>query len=97
MKTYYVYELINLLGTVEYVGESHKPKYRFRQHIKKKPFGKDGKKHSGLGKFYGRQDIIMNIVKEFSDRKDAWEFQCELQKVYGLLTDRQKLSFNASK
>lgn len=79
---YYVYELINLLGTIEYVGESKNPHQRFNSHTKVRP----GK---AMGKFYGRQDLILNIVKEFTNRKDAYAYQCELQSQYGLVTDRQ--------
>ena len=36
-KKHYVYELYNLLGIVEYVGETVNPKLRFDKHIKTKP------------------------------------------------------------
>ena len=45
---YYIYEIVNLLGTVEYVGETNNPKLRFINH----------KCKNGL--FYKRQDILMN-------------------------------------
>ena len=80
---HYVYELINLLGTVEYVGETRNPKDRMRMHTKVKP-------GPGCGKFYGRQDIIMNIVAEFGTRREAWKYQCKLQKGYGMETDAEK-------
>jgi predicted GIY-YIG superfamily endonuclease len=82
MIKHYVYELINLLGTIEYVGESKNPYQRFNSHTKVKP----GK---AMGKFYGRQDLTLNIVKEFNNRKDAYQYQCELQSKYGLITDRE--------
>jgi hypothetical protein len=83
----YVYELYNLLGTVEYVGETINPKERFRYHTKLKP-----KIGSGWGKFYGRLDIQMNVVKDFNNKKDAYEYQCQLQKYYGLITDSELVS-----
>ena len=87
MKKYSVYELINLMGSVEYVGETTRPEARFAEHIKYK-----SDKCSGKGKFYGRSDITMNIAAEFDNRKDAWNFQCELQSDYGIKTDAQKNS-----
>lgn len=77
----YVYELVNLMGTVEYVGETKNPELRFKQHTKWKPL------KPGLGKFYGRTDIIMNVVKEFNNRKEAYDYQCKLQEEYNLLSD----------
>jgi len=74
----FVYELINLMGTIEYVGETKRPKERFIEHTKKLQ-----------GKFYNRLDLTMNIVAEFDNKKDAYNKQCELQKQYGLLTDEE--------
>jgi predicted GIY-YIG superfamily endonuclease len=79
--SYFVYELINLLGTVEYVGETRDPKRRFRQHVGSKP-------GIGTGKFYKRQDLFMNIVSEYATKKEAFDKQCELQTSYGLKTDK---------
>jgi predicted GIY-YIG superfamily endonuclease len=76
----YVYELVNLMGTIEYVGETVRPKIRFNEHKSKD------------GKFYGRQDISMYIVKEFDNKKEAWNYQCQLQKEYGLITDSEQNS-----
>jgi predicted GIY-YIG superfamily endonuclease len=78
MKTHYVYELFNLVGTIEYVGETSNPTERLYNHTKKKS-----------GKFYNRVDIQMNIVKEFDNRKDAYYYQIELQKQYNLVTDSE--------
>jgi predicted GIY-YIG superfamily endonuclease len=78
MKTYSVYELYNSMGTVEYVGESSRPKVRFIEHTKNKPTCR------GHGKFYGRPDITMNIVAEFQDRKEAMKLEGELKLQYGL-------------
>jgi predicted GIY-YIG superfamily endonuclease len=85
MKTHYVYELYNELGSIEHVGETSNPKKRFYNHTKAKPI-----KGTGTGKFYKRLDISMNIVKEFYDKKEAFAYQCELQKQYGLITDKDK-------
>lgn len=76
----YVYELVNLMGTVEHVGETFYPKKRLSDHC-----GKNGK-------FYQRQDISMHIVEEFDDIQKAWDYQCKLQEEYGLITDAQKQS-----
>jgi predicted GIY-YIG superfamily endonuclease len=79
MKKYYVYELINLYGTIEYVGETSLPKIRLYDHTRRKPNGT-----STRGLFYGRQDLIMNIVQEFDDRRDARKFETELKIINGL-------------
>jgi predicted GIY-YIG superfamily endonuclease len=75
---HFVYEIINILGTIEYVGETYDIEQRFQNHISKS------------GKFYGRNDIIINQVAEFDNRKDAFNYQCELQKQYGFETDFEK-------
>lgn len=80
MKIWYVYEIVNLMGTVEYVGESINPKRRFYNH-------KVNSKTSGNGRFYKRSDVFLNVVKQFDNRIDAFNYQCELQKEYGLPTD----------
>jgi predicted GIY-YIG superfamily endonuclease len=92
MKKWYVYEIVNLMGTVEYVGETTMPKRRFYSHIKIAP-----KKGIGAGKFYKRSDVFMNIVCEFDNRKDAYNYQCELQSEYGIDTDRIILKRNGFK
>jgi hypothetical protein len=76
-----------MTGTVEYVGESTNPKERYRMHTRSKP-----SETQRSGKFYGRQDIIMNIVTEFNSKKEAFDYQCQLQKEYGLISDSEKLS-----
>ena len=86
MKKWYVYELINLMGTVEYVGESYRPDVRYNAHVK----------WLG-GKFYGRGDIFMNIVKEFDKKTDAYHYQCLLQNQYGIESDRDKNAKNGKK
>jgi predicted GIY-YIG superfamily endonuclease len=80
MKKYYVYELYNQMGTIEYVGETTNPLSRWYNH------------KSINGKFYNRLDIKMHIVKEFDNRRDAWYYQCELQSEYKITTDSEKIS-----
>lgn len=93
MKKYYVYELINLYGTVEDVGESYRPEVRFAEHTKTKPRDK----YHGVGKYYGRQDLIMNIVAEFDNRKDARKLETELKISYGLEPTEMIRSINTGK
>ena len=76
---HFVYELFNSQGEVEYVGETGNPNQRFYSHTKKK-----------AGKFYGRTDISMRIVKDFDNKKEAFYFQCNLQKEHNLETDIEK-------
>ena len=79
---YYVYELVNLMGTVEYVGSSCKPRHRFKEHKSKPGIGK--------GKFYRRLDVFLNIVCSFENKKEALDFEIQLQKYWGLKTDNEK-------
>ncbi len=84
---YYVYELINLLGTVEYVGITDNPTMRKWKHLRNKP--KPGCYH---GKFYGRLDIHFHIVKTFEDKREALDFEIELQKFWNLSTHGDSIS-----
>jgi predicted GIY-YIG superfamily endonuclease len=84
MKKYYVYEIVNLMGTIEYVGETTNPKHRFGNHKRKL-------RSPGSGRFGNRSDIFMNIVKEFDNKLDAFNYQCELQKEYGLKPDTERI------
>lgn len=86
MRKWHVYELVNLMGTVEYVGETTRPKERFANHTKHKQ-----SKGNSIGLFYGRCDLSMHIVKSFDSKKEAYAYQIELQKQYGLPTDIEKL------
>lgn len=81
MKKWYVYEIVNLMGTVEYVGESSNIKNRWRNH------------KSINGRFHNRLDVFMNVVKEFDNRRNALDYQYELQTYYGLETDIEKRKF----
>ena len=78
MKKYYVYELVNNSGEVEYVGQTYRPKRRFWDHTKSKAT------ISGTGKFYGRQDLMMYIVNEFDNVKDARLYEGQLKLSYGM-------------
>lgn len=89
MKKWYVYEIVNLMGTVEYVGETTMPKQRMANH-------KSSHKGNGTGRFSNRSDVFMNIVKEFDTKSDAFEFQCKLQNEYGFINDRNKHACNTS-
>jgi predicted GIY-YIG superfamily endonuclease len=79
MKKHHVYELINLYGSVEYVGETIRPTKRMYQHIKVEP----REDATGMGLFYGRQDLVMNIVKTFDTRKEALNLERKLKEDYG--------------
>jgi len=80
---YYLYELINLMGTVEYVGQSKRPKVRLRQHTKIDPIG-DRNFH---GRFYKRQDIFMNIVASYETKEEVLKEEWKLQEYWGLKKD----------
>lgn len=83
---YYVYELVNLLGTVEWVGQTVRPKIRFSDHTRVKP--KQSLHRSG--KFYGRQDISMHIVATYATEEEARDAEEILQLFWGLSVDRDK-------
>jgi predicted GIY-YIG superfamily endonuclease len=87
MKQYSVYELINLMGTIEYVGKTCNPRQRWNAH---KCNSNDGFN----GKFYGRSDISMYIVKSFDNKKDALDYEEKLQKEWGFTSDREKRKKN---
>jgi hypothetical protein len=79
MKKWYIYEFINLMGTIEYVGESSNPIDRTAGHKYKK------------GRFNKRNDIFVNILDiTFDSKKKAFDYQCKLQNEYGLLSDLDK-------
>lgn len=86
MKNYYVYELVNLMGTVEYVGNTSLPEHRFRQHTKWKP--------GNHGKFFNRQDVFMNLVSSYATKKEAKVEEMRLQKYWGFQTEDEKVSFS---
>ena len=80
MKKYYVYEIVNLMGTIEYVGETTMPKRRWSNH-------KCNANSCGAGKFKNRSDVFMNIVNEFNNRREALDYKYNLQREYSIKTD----------
>ena len=86
-RTYYTYELINFLGTIEYVGQSYRPQYRFRQHTLTR-----------AGKFFGRQDLYLHIVAEYDTVKEALLAEGLLKAEHGFeWTERTHLQEAARK
>jgi predicted GIY-YIG superfamily endonuclease len=86
-RSYYTYELINFLGTIEYVGQSYRPEYRFRQHTLTKS-----------GKFFGRQDLYLHVVAEYPTRKEALLAEGQLKAEHHLeWTERTHLQKAAQK
>ena len=80
---YYVYAIVNNKGEYLYIGETKNPYKRFCLHVCKN------------GSFK-RNEVEMKILHEFSSKKEAFEKQCELQKMYNLLTDTEKCAESAS-
>lgn len=80
-RTWFLYELINTMGTVEWVGVTFQPAHRFYQHTQVKP---NPKQTGGYGKFYGRLDIHQHLVHEFTDRKEALRAEVRLKREYGM-------------
>ena len=76
----YVYELRHN-NKVVWVGETKHPDIRLYQHTKK-----------SNGKFFGQQ-LTIEVVASFDTKKEAWNYQIELQKKYGLETDNEKVGF----
>jgi predicted GIY-YIG superfamily endonuclease len=87
MKNYYVYEIVNLMGTIEYVGMTSNIKKRTQQHFKKKP-----SKNHRHGKFYQRSDVFLFVAAEFKSKREALDFENKLTQEYRLLTFQEKLS-----
>ena len=81
--SHYVYKLKEENGKILHVGETANPTRRMYSHrgIKK-------------SKFYGLK-FSMEIIKQFPNKKEAYEYQCQLQKQYGLITDRQRMARHA--
>ena len=75
-----VYLLRNInTGEIEYVGCSQNPKQRMYNHTKVKPT--EG--ITGIGMFYGRDDLEIVVVKEFTDKKEAYDYEGQLKLQYG--------------
>lgn len=79
-KIWKVYEIINANGIVEYVGETVNIPNRWEQHI------------CISGKFFNRKDVSLRIVNMFDNKIDAFNYQCELQKKYGLSIDKSSFT-----
>lgn len=84
MKKYYVYEIVNLMGTIEYVGKSCNLKARMANH------------KCINGRFTGRSDIFMNVVADFDNVSDAFDYECSLQTEYGFKSDRHSHTHKSS-
>lgn len=86
MKNYKVYKIKEKnTDKVLYVGETCKPEKRWNVHV------------SNQGKF-NRNEHYMDVIEEyvFASKKDAFNYQCDLQKLYGLHTDYQTLKNNGT-
>jgi predicted GIY-YIG superfamily endonuclease len=79
---HYVYVLINEAGTVEYVGRTKNPKRRMSKHKGKPHMNKSGTSFA-CGGFHGRDDISMEIVKEFGTEDEAKAFEGQLKLELG--------------
>jgi predicted GIY-YIG superfamily endonuclease len=85
---HYVYKIIDSNNNVLYVGECSNPIIRLSRH------------KNSQGHFTGRKDIELVIIRKFNVKtadfkKKAFQFQCKIQKKYGLETDQEKLAKNA--
>jgi len=80
MYKHFVYKLINSLRIFEHIGETKHIQRRYNRHT------------CIAGKFYGRKDLTIKTIKEFNNKKEAWDYQCKLQTEYGLETDRELCS-----
>lgn len=79
MKTKTVYLLRNTdTQEVEYVGCTQNPKRRIFQHTKVKPCYSKGE-----GKFYGRTNLELVPIKEFTNKSEAYEYEGKMKKKYG--------------
>ena len=96
MKTHKVYELINLYGTVEYVGKSVEPSHRYYRHVKCKPDPINPNSSKGL--FYGRQDLTLNVLPfEFDNPRDAYILEAQTKRLHGLETTEENNASNWGK
>lgn len=92
MKKKYVYQLVNEENIVEYIGEAFDPQRRFREHKHNRTKAK-----SGMGKFCGRNDLKLEVLAEFDNAKDSFDYQCELQTKHFGINDRDKSKINGMK
>lgn len=73
---WYVYTITNTQNEIEYIGCTSNPKQRWYNHT----YWFQG---PGIGKFYGRTDVTMNVVKEFDNRREGWDYEAELKLQHG--------------
>lgn len=71
---------------VVYVGETKDPQARLYQHTCLHPGYRNG-----CGKFY-KQDVTIEVIKSFADRKDAKQYEKELQQKYSIERGESKWS-----
>ena len=86
MQKYYVYEIVNTMATIEYVGMTKNIKKRINDHFRRKPDA------YGNGKFFKRADCILYRVGEFETKRQALDYERELTKYWGLKHQGEKLS-----
>ena len=85
MKKYYVYKIVDENNKTLYIGETFDIENRL-------------KTHKGVqGKFHNRNDIKLIIIKTFQYKKEAFDYQLQLQKENGFETDLEKLINSAHK
>jgi predicted GIY-YIG superfamily endonuclease len=90
MKKYLLYEVINLYGTVEYVGITTDSNGRWRQHTMSPRFHKSGK--ITKGQFHKRQDVFMNIVDSYDSKMSARNAEDLLKDFYGFDKSEYRLN-----
>lgn len=81
---HYVYAIVNSNGEYEHIGETKNLRKRFNLHVCKN------------GKFK-RDEVSIKVLKSFSNRIDAFNYQCYIQNLYGFKTDNKKCSESAKK
>ena len=80
---YVVYKLVNQENQIEYIGHTKNPKTRLRNHT------------CINGKFAGRTDITLEIIKSgFRKKNRAFEYECKIQNELGWESDKEKYSKN---
>lgn len=95
MEKVFVYKVVNLEGIVEHVGETVDLHKRWNEH-KRKPW-KTKLGNFKNGKFYGRNDVRMEVISEHESKDEAFKVQCEWQRYYDLPTDSEVYGLNGKK
>lgn len=78
-----VYTIVNTQNEIEYIGCTSNPKSRWYNHT----YWFQG---SGIGKFHGRDDVRMEIIREFDNRRDGWDYEAELKLQHGFELTEEK-------